>query len=70
MVVPGTGERREREIKSATPHDYLSTFDRQGNYKASVELDVPFTPRRIAVFSSGLFLVIGFDAEKKTSSHS
>jgi hypothetical protein len=65
-VVPSTGQRIEREVKSGTRHDYLATFDRQGNYKGAAELDVPFTPRRIAVFNSGLFLVIGFDTDKKT----
>ena len=65
-VVTNTGQRFEQEVKSGTHHDYLVTFDRQGNYKGAVELDVPFTPRRVAVFGSGLLLVLGFDADKKT----
>jgi hypothetical protein len=66
LVVPKTGESFERETRSGTRHDYLATFDRQGNYKGSVELDVPFTVRKIAVFGSGLLLVIGFDTDNQT----
>ena len=55
IVVPKTGESSEQEAKSGTRRDYLATFDRHGNHKGAVELDVPFTARRIGVFSSGLF---------------
>ena len=66
IVVPQTGESFEQEAKSGTRRDYLATFDRQGNYKGSVELDVPFKARKIAVFGSGLFLVIGLDTDNET----
>jgi len=66
FVVPSTGERFEQNIKSGTHHDYLVTFDRQGNYKGAVELDVPFKASKIAVFGSGQFLVIGSDSDHKT----
>ena len=66
IVVPSTGERSEQNVRSGTRHNYIATFDRQGNYKEAVELDVPFKPQRIAVFNSGLYLVIGHDTENKT----
>jgi len=66
LVVPSTGESFERNIKSGRRHDYLVTFDRRGNYKSAVELDVPFKVSKVAVFASGQFLVIGSDSEHKT----
>jgi hypothetical protein len=65
VVVPSTGEQYEHDVKSGARNDYVATFDRQGNYKEAVELDLPFKPRRIAVFSSGLYLLIGSDTEHK-----
>jgi hypothetical protein len=65
IVVPSTGEQLEQNVKSGTRHDFIATFDRQGNYKEARELDLPFKPRRVAVFSSDLYLVIGYDTENK-----
>jgi len=65
IVVPRTGEQYEQNVKSGTRHDYIATFDRQGNYKEARELDLPFKPRRVAVFSSDLYLMIGYDSEGK-----
>lgn len=65
IVVPGTGQQYEQDVKSGARNDYIATFDRQGNYKGAVELDLPFKPRKIAGFSSGLYLVIGSDSERK-----
>jgi len=65
IVVPSTGEQYEHEVKSGTRNDYIATFDRQGNYKEAVELDLPFKARKIAVFSSDVYLLIGSDTENK-----
>jgi len=65
IVVPSTGEQYEHDVKSGARNDYVATFDRQGNYNEAVELDLPFKPRKIAVFSSGLYLLIGSDTEHK-----
>jgi hypothetical protein len=65
VVVPSTGERYEQNVRSGTRHDYIATFDRQGNYKEAVELNVPFKTKRIAVFNSDLYLAIGYDTENK-----
>jgi len=65
ITVPSTGQRYEQDVRSGTRNDYIATFDRQGNYKGAVELDLPFKPRKIAVFSSGLYLLIGSDTEHK-----
>ena len=61
-----TGERFEHDVKSGKHSDYVAIFDRQGNYKGSVELDLPFVARKIAAFDSGLLLMIGLDADHKT----
>jgi hypothetical protein len=65
VVVPSTGEQYEHDVKSGTRNDYIATFDRQGNYKEAVELDLPFKARKIAVFSSDVYLLLGSDTENK-----
>jgi hypothetical protein len=66
IVVPRTGERAERTVRSGARHDYIATFDRQGNCKRAAQLDVPFKPQRLAVFGSGQILLVGYDTENKT----
>jgi hypothetical protein len=65
ITVPSKGEQYEQTVKSGKRGDFIATFDRQGNYKEAVELDIPFKARKIAVFSSGLYLVVGSDTEHK-----
>jgi hypothetical protein len=42
---------------------YIVRFDRDGNYKDSIPIDIPhFNPANIAQFDTGQYLVLGFDS--------
>lgn len=56
-------DRGQAEItrNAAEHHSYVVTFDREGNYKKTVQVDAGFRPMRVGIFSTGMFLAYGFD---------
>ena len=47
-------------------HNYIAEFDRNGSYKASIELPVSYHLSHLAIFPSGDFLVAGYDQLNST----
>jgi hypothetical protein len=57
---PGPG-KSPAGIDWSSYHSYIAKFDRDGNYKGSIEIPASYQLTRFAIFPSGDFLVAGFD---------
>ncbi len=55
------GTQGEFTKNSAERNLYIVRFDRDGNYKKTIEVDVSFEIEQIGVFPSGIFLAFGYD---------
>jgi hypothetical protein len=55
------GDRREYTGQAAEPSFYLVTFDRDGKYKRTIEINGAFNIQHVGLFSSGVLLALGFD---------
>jgi len=60
------GARHEFTENLAEQHDYLLLFDRKGHYQKKVQIEGSFAIHRVAAFSSGAFLAIGFDKQDRS----
>jgi hypothetical protein len=59
-----TGHDSNRDTpaeRAATRHTYIISFDRDGRYQRTTEVDDRLRIQRLAVFASGIFLVFGYD---------
>lgn len=59
------GTKHEVTRNLADRRDYIVLFDREGNYKKKlqIQIDDTFAIQRIGVFPSGTFLALGFDTQ-------
>lgn len=60
------GVEHEVPANVAEHHDYLVVFDREGNYKKTVQLDDALAIQKVAAFSSDVLLSFGFDRQDRT----
>jgi hypothetical protein len=57
----GNGSKYELTFNSAEKHLYILSFDRDGTYQRSTEVDPSFRVLRLGMFQSGTLLAFGYD---------
>jgi hypothetical protein len=61
------GTQGEYEENSAPQHSYLLSFNRDGEYRRTIEMDDSLSILHVGVFPSGTFLALGFDKKDKAT---
>jgi hypothetical protein len=59
-----TGGREEKTVFIGEHHSYIATFSLDGTYKGRVAVDDTVISDHVAVFGSGVFVVLGFDQQR------
>lgn len=63
-IDPATNQPRRRIRRTGTRPQFIVRFDKDGTYRSTLRLDLPFFVMQIAVFNSGNYVAAGVDNDK------